>query len=515
MEQFIALHRESILGVLAGFDRMVFRGSFKSISYVKGMEIFLSAHGVLLKDFQRFANRCTAQLSSHAQAVAAKAGRPYRYLESSGVDKEGLARSIAEKDGVKDGLICVLSCVEPCKSFDVYRNQETKHLELVRRERKCRFFYFYYQHKEFGLMYVRLQSWLPFDVQVGLNGRSYLARQLDRAGIKYHQSENCFTWIEDVPRAQRLLDRLTGLAWVAVLDRLASAVNPLRRKGQPLAQVFSYYWTMRQSEYATDVMFKDRASLEAVYGALSRYAIEHLHSRDVLRFLGKKAVGRFSQQVTSDLKERIEGVRVKHHVGSNSIKMYDKQGSVLRIETTINDPSRFRVWRRAQGSSRSKLAWRELRKNVADIGRRVAICRAANGRYLQALAAVTISAPAHRVLDPVNRAVRRDGRSSRGLRLLDPKDVSLFRAVMRGEHLIDGLTNGQLRQALFPQPARDESERKRRISYVSRQLRLLRAHGLIHKVNQRRLYRISDKGHQVMSVTITLHQTETSFTKAA
>jgi len=88
------------------------------------------------------------------------------------------------------------------------------------------------------------------------------------------------------------------------------------------------------------------AALAAVYPTLCRHAIEHLHSPDVLRCLGRQHAGK--QQVTSDLKRRVEGLRVKHHVGANSIKMYDKQQRVLRIETTLNDPSKFRVWRRAE-----------------------------------------------------------------------------------------------------------------------------------------------------------------------
>ena len=515
MEQFIERHRDGIAGVLEGFDRVLFRGTLGSISYVQGFDRFMGASGLLLKDFKSFAERCTAKLAAHAEAVAGRAGRPHRYLPSAATDKEALARSIAERDGIDSGLICVLSCVEPCMSFNVRGSRRTRKLELVKQQRKCRFFYFYYQHEEFGLMHVRLQSWLPFDVQVCLNGRSYLQRQLDRAGIGYRKADNCFTSIDDVPRAQRILDRLTTRDWCATLGRIVGPLNPLLKRGGPLASVFGYYWTFRASEVATDVMFTDAAALGRVYPNLCRHAIEQLSSGDVLRFLGKKPVGRFNQQVTSDLKRRVEGVRVKHYVGANSIKMYDKQGCVLRIETTIHDPHQFQVWRRAQGDGRSKFAWRKMRKGVADTARRVTVSRDANHRYLAALAVVQDATPAHRVFDPVSQAVKKNGCRYRGLRPVCPDDAALFQAVMRGEHLLHGFTNRDVQTAWFDRPPRDGAERTRRSSAVGYRLRLLRRHGLIRKVNRRRLYRITDKGHRVMTLALAMRASNGAGLQAA
>lgn len=515
MEQFIERHGECIVGVLEGFDRVLFRGTLLSISYAEGLDRFLGATGVLLKNFKPFVERCTATLASHAQAVAARAGRPYRYLLSPKQDKEALALSIARQDGVERGLICVLSSVEPCMSFEVYRDREAKRLKLVSRQRKCRFFYFYYLDAEFGLMHVRLQSWLPCDVQVCINGRSYLQRQMDRARIGYRKADNCFTSIDDLGRAQRILDRLVTRDWRRTLDRLVAPLNPLLKKGGPLASVFGYYWTIRQSEYATDVMFTDAASLARVYPGLYLHAIEQLGSDDLLRFLGKKRPGAIKDQVVSDLKRTIEGVRVKHHAGANSIKMYDKQGSVLRIETTVNDPSRFRVWRRAQGDAKSKLAWRRMRKGVADIARRVEVCRGANHRYLQALAVVGDATPVHRVLDPISRPVRKKGQAARPMRPVAPDDAALFAAVMRGEHLLHGFTNADVQAALYDRPPRDEAERRQRSNAVGYRLRLLRRHGMIRKVARTRRYRLTLKGHTAMATAQAIRTANALMLKAA
>jgi hypothetical protein len=77
-----------------------------------------------------------------------------------------VARVIASRDGIDAGLICVLSCVEPCLSFEVHRNHSSKQLELHSRQRKCLHLYHYYLHPIFGFMHARLQTWFPFTVRI-------------------------------------------------------------------------------------------------------------------------------------------------------------------------------------------------------------------------------------------------------------------------------------------------------------------------------------------------------------
>jgi hypothetical protein len=509
MNEFLQRHDERIVGVISGFDRLVFRGTLISISYVESLEKFLGSKHVLLKDFAAFVQDCTGRIERHARAVAERAGRPYLYVASPSLSKEDLARRIAEEQGVTNGLVCVLCAVEPCRTFDIYRDRQQKRLRLVARERKCRFFYYYFIDREFGLMHVRLQSWLPFSLQVCLNGRSFLARQMEREGIGFVQKDNTFTAIADVKRAQELLDRLARRDWAKTLRRWAERANPLLQT----LDLFGYYWTIRQSEVATDVMFRDAETLREVYPALCRHAAEQFHSRDVMRFLSGRQGGSFAKEVVTHKHERIEGVRIKHAVNGNSIKMYDKQGSVLRIETTINDPKMFQVLRGDRDQGAAALAWRRMRKGICDTARRVEVSIAANGRYLQALAVVGEETPSHRILDSVSAPVQKQGRRYRALRPVSPEESRLFAATLAGEHLLTGFTNRQIQAGIFPAEAHDDRERLRRSAFVSRQLRLLRAHGLIHKVSKRRLYRVTTRGHAVMTTALIFRQTDAALLK--
>jgi len=164
---------------------------------------------------------------------------------------------------------------------------------------------------------------------------------MDRAGIGYERRDNCFTHIDDLPRAQRIFDRLVQRRWFRPLNALARKVNPWLDPQAGL-DIRGYDWTVRQDEYATDLMFKSAADLREVYPRPLDHAIGVFHSEDVLRFLGRRIQpARFNGEGRSTLQHRTEGTRVKHWVEENSIRMSDKQGTVLRIETTINNPRRL------------------------------------------------------------------------------------------------------------------------------------------------------------------------------
>jgi hypothetical protein len=185
MDELIAKHREEIAGVLSGFDRLIFRGTLRSISYPEGMMGYLWANQVRLTEFGRHVLRVSERLKQACRAKAAALRRPLKYLASAGDSKEEIARGIAAREKIEEGLVCVLSCVEPCRTYEVYRNRETRKLELASRIRKCLFFYQYWMHQEFGFLNARIQTWFPFSIQVCMNGREWLARQMRCVGIKY------------------------------------------------------------------------------------------------------------------------------------------------------------------------------------------------------------------------------------------------------------------------------------------------------------------------------------------
>ncbi len=450
MNEFIAKFGDQIMGILCGFDRLVLRGTLRALCFEEGMETYLGASEVLLKDFARHVHEVSTRLKQASLAAAEKRGREVRYLASPRLDKEKIARSIAVEGKVREGLICVLTSVEPCRTFDIYRNRESKKLEVVSRTRKCLFLYHYSIHPVFGFMHARIQTWFPFSMQICLNGREWLARQMDRAGLRYVRQDNCFPWIEDFPRAQRLMDAQRRTHWPKELDAIARQLNPIHEEIFRRFQVH-YYWTTHQSEWASDIAFRDRAVLQRLYPLLIHYAVTSFGSPQVLRFLGRRTrqdgqVPRsFHGEATTDLRQRQEGVRIKHTINGNSLKLYDKaytaMGSILRPEMTLNNPADIRVYRPREGDPKGPKAWRPLRRGIADLHRRAQVSQQANDRYLEALAGVDDSIRLEELTRPLERPASWKGKRVRALHPFQGPDTALLEAVGRGEFLLNGFRN--------------------------------------------------------------------------
>jgi hypothetical protein len=534
MKAFLSKFGGLVCGVLSGFDRLFFRGTLRNLAYQQGLQHYLWANRIPYKDFVKHSEAVTQQVQDASLELARQQKRPVLYFNSHNVDLEVEARKIAARDSIRDGLIAVFRRVEPCMSFQINKDRELKKLKITYRQRHCLHLYHYQIHPVFGFMHARIQTWFPFAVYICLNGREWLARQMDQAGLHYQQRDNSFTWLEDVHRSQALLDQQLQADWPSLLDQLARSLNPIH------ATLFArypthYYWSVAQSEWASDVMFRSRAELERLFPRWIGHAVTTFGAVDILRFLGHKiplhgkVPARFAGEVQTGLLEREEGARIKHWLNHNSIKLYDK-GSVLRSECTLNNPKDFYVKRPKEGNPDGPKAWLQLRYGLADLPRRAVICQAANERYLDALAAAHDTTPlrdlvnplCQPVLEPTPPAPTNDlpqapappapaekarakpvrTRRLRALNPLAPADAALLQAISRHEFLINGLRNRDLRELLYPTPTTDPAEQRRRSAAVGRKLRLLRAHGLLQKVANTHRYLVTDNGRTAITAVL-------------
>src|SRR5262245_36377683 len=261
MRSFLTKFAGAVRGVLCGLDRLFLRGSLRGLAHTQGFKNFLWTNGILLKDFGAYSQHVTRQLEDASLRQAQQLGREVRYLNSARCRKEDIARQVAARDHIKEGLICVLRSVDPCMSFQVVPNHQTHKLEVRYRPRKCLHLYHYQMHPVFGFMHARIQTWFPFPIYVCINGREWLARQMDQVKLRYVRRDNTFTWLEDLEHAQALFDQQLQANWPSLLDQLARDLNPAH------ATIFAraplrYYWSVEESEWASDVMFRSRAALE-------------------------------------------------------------------------------------------------------------------------------------------------------------------------------------------------------------------------------------------------------------
>lgn len=500
MRSFLTRYESEVKGVLSGFDRIRFRGTIRWLSSWRGMMSYLGTIRVLLKEFKSWSMALTEELKQSTERIAETAGRPLLYLGSSQIRKEDFALNIAQSDRLSEGLICVLTCVEPCYTFKVGPNAKLKQLELRYGPSKCLHHYFYWLHPQLGLVYLRLQTWLPLTVHIGLNGREWLANQLRAEEITFEQCDNCFVDLGDVERAQALFDRQLKTNWSGLLDGLLREVHPLSARlfrGQPL----NYYWSAEETEWATDVMFRSREALDRVYPRWVRHALTTFDCGDVLRFLGRSPKVRSykTTEICSTLKTRSEGTRVKHQVNSNSLKMYNKQGSLARVETTINNPRDMKVLRAAEGQSKNRKRYQRLRKGVADLHRRAQVSQQANERYLEALAAVDHTPSLAETIQPLCQPRRWRRRRVRGLQPFAVHDTALLAAIAKPEFMLTGFRNRDLRPLLFGPTDVTPQTVRRQSAQITRMIRMLRAHRLIRKLPKSHRYQLTETGRNTVT----------------
>lgn len=513
---FLEKYKQDIFGQISCFDRMIFRGYLTSFFQSSGMYYYLSQSNVLLKNFKEFVLKTTKQLKDHIENLAATNAVPLIYLNSPQSSKEEIVKEVLAESSDKEGLIAIIKVVELCQSVEVRGNKLTKKLEAVNSWRKCLHYYLYYVDKEFGLMHVRIQSWLPYTIQIYINGHEYLKRALTDSGITFRGYENSISWVSDIDKAQQLADKLENKKWDRFFDVIANRINPLLAK---IVAIFGsgYKWCLYQGEYATDVLYKSREKLEGIFPQLLEHSSLFKGGEDILTFFGRKVHGNFKGEVITDRKRFSQGFRVKHRLAKNSIKMYDKD-NVLRIETTINNPKVFKIYKTVTRKGQQTKAWVPMGKSVSNLYRYAQVSMTANEKYLNSLCAIDIRDNIGKKVEKLSNSVitkTKTGskRSTGGFNLLKEETGLLFEAINDSRFCLNNFRNRDLRELLIEKGGIKLKEKtkeslKKLSNKITRLISKLRAHKLIAKTPRSFCYRVTKSGMELITRILRIRKVE-------
>lgn len=419
-------------------------------------------------------------------------GLEIEFVRKKNFRKEERVRAIVAERGAAPGLVHIFSAMEPCNTFRPWHDKKNGRTFLKPDSGKCLHYYFYFILPDLGLCYLRVPTWAPFRLQFYFNGHNELACMLDKKGLAYTMLDNAFVELEDPLAAQQLADTIRP-------DRLHKRLDQVVRTYCPIVKHFrsGYHWSLMQVEYATDVVFKRQDQLAPIYEELVRTAIHAVKPDDVATFLGRKLTDAYEDEVGNNFHTRIEGTRIKHHMGKAAIKMYDKQGIILRIETTANDVSFFKHYRRVvhrDGTESHQFA--PFKKSIYSLTELTGAMDDANRRYLAFISAIDDPTNGIKDLQKVSRPARADHRSYRGFNLFHGDDLDLFRTIIRGEFNISGFRNADLRKHLKGKSS----------GQISRMLKRLRKHGLIKKARNCYKYYLTALGRRVTATALKLRE---------
>jgi hypothetical protein len=498
MESLTQRYEKQIAGTLSCFDRVVITGTLPDICHKEALARHLYFKDIRIFDYAKvFAEPLREEIRTNTERVAEEAGVEIEYLSSPRrIRKEARVQAVLEQRPVEErhqpGLVHIFSVMEPCDAFKPWRDKATGHCYLRTAASKCIHYYFYFIDPEFGLCYLRVPTWAPFRLQFYCNGHNWLANQLRQRDIAFQQLDNTFGSIADWPKAQELADEFPVDQLHRLLDAAAMRFCPVLRHFQA-----GYHWSIMQVEYATDIVFKRQDDLRPLYEGLVHTAIHAVKPDHVATFLGRKLHPNFESELGNDFHTRIEGTRIKHFMGPTSLKMYDKAGLVLRLETTTNDVTFFKHYREVEhrdGQVEKKMA--AVQKTIYSLGVLRELLGAANRRYLDFLSDLSDPTAGVRKVEKLSQTVQHDERTYRGFNLFDADDLALFSAIARGEWQISGMANATLRRVL---PDKTGPQ-------VSRLLKRLRLHGLIKKVGHCYKYYLTKFGQEVTLTALKLRE---------
>ncbi len=373
-------YASQIAGVLSCYDRIVITGTLPGVCFPEGMAKHLGLQGIRLFDYPRFAEPLRNEIRANAERIAREQGLEIEFVRSVGAfRKEDRIKAVLAQRGLQPGLVHIFSAMEPCPAFTPWTDKASGKTTLRYKDGKCLHFYFYFIDTTFGLCYLRVPTWAPFRLQFYCHGHNWLAGQLQQAGIAFTQLDNTFfSHIADWAQAQALSDAFPIEQLHRLLDTRAACYCPVAAQFGT-----TYHWSLMQVEYATDLVFHRQEDLRPLYDTLVRTAIHAVKPDHVATFLGRKLTGNFQDELGNDFHTRLEGTRIKHHMGPVAIKLYDKQALVLRIETTVNDVAFFRHHRQVEhrdGTRETKLA--PMQKTIYSLAPLRELLLAANRRYL-------------------------------------------------------------------------------------------------------------------------------------
>lgn len=469
--------------MLSCYDRLILSGTMPEISYSQGMTSYMYEKGIKIFDYPKFAEPYKEAIRANAERIAKEQGVEIEFIRKTGVRKESIISDKIKKRGDHPGLVHVLSVMETCNTYKPWHDKTTGKTFLKPDTSKCLHYYFYFIDQQVGLGYVRVPTWCPFRLQVYINGHNLLASELKQAGIKYTMIDNAFDSMEDAVKAQELSDKIC-------IEKLHRKLDEFAWQFCPVYKDFNlrYHWSVMQAEYATDIVFKKQESLQRIYSELVATAIHTVKPENITTFLGHKLDPRYQGEVGNNYNVRIEGSRIKHTMGSVSIKMYDKFSKILRIETTSNDISFFKHFREVvhrDGTRSHEMA--PLKKNIYSLSFLSENLKASNRRYLEFISAFDNKEVGRKRLEKVTSSKSENNRNYKGFNFFSVDDLTVLMAIVRGEFNINGFRNKNMQKLLGFNGGK-----------ISRLIKRLRVHGLIKKATDSYKYYLTKIGKKTI-----------------
>ena len=327
--------------------------------------------------------------------------------------------------------------MEPCSAYKPWHDKKTGQTYLKFDSGKCIHYYFYFIDEQLGLCYLRVPTWCPFRLQFYCNGHNWLAAQLRQQGIAFEMVDNAFVSIADYATANELAAHFD-------IEHLHTRLDGFARQYCPVAQELnlSYRWSIMQAEYATDLVFKRSEDLQSFLSNPAGNIDPCRQTRRHCHFPWPQTASQLPGRKRQSFQPSYPGHPPQACDGAGSIKMYDKFGMILRIETTVSDVTFFRQRRTVHHrNGEDEIQWAPMRKSIYSLAPLQEALSDANQRYLAFLSAVDLPVGGSQTLNRLTQTRIEKQHSYKGFNFFAEDDATLLRLLLRGEFTISGLSS--------------------------------------------------------------------------
>jgi len=492
MKLLTETYKDQIRGVLSCYDRIIITGTLPSVCYADGMTAYLNAKKIRIFDYPQFVQPLRDKIVTNAQTIAKESGVEIEYIKQKNFRKEDKIAKIIKERGTHPGIVHIFSALESCTLYKPWHDKLTHRTYLKYDSGKCLHYYFYFIDENLGLGYVRVPTWCPFRLQIYFNGHNLLASGLRKKNITHTLIDNVFVDISDFDKAQDLSDSFNIETLHKTLDRFAKKFCPVTEQFKT-----QYHWSIMQAEYSTDIAFKKQSGLQNLYDSLVRTAIYTVKPENIATFLGRKLHPNYQDEMGNKFDTRIQGTRIKHTMGDVSIKMYDKLSLVLRIETTTNDVSFFKHYRKVeQRDGSSILTYASMKKNIYNLSPLSKLLLEANSRYLEFISTISDRTNGIKNVFKISKTVVENNHSYKGFNFFNENDLNIMLSIERGEFNISGFQNKNIRAKIADKNS----------SQISRILARLRFHGLIKMIGRTYKYYLTTLGRHIIATALKIKE---------
>ena len=493
LEQFSELFGRFLVFVYHCFDRIVINGYLLGLTRPENAVYFFRdvlGHRAITKEVLR---QRTTEYARWVEAFARNHHIPVEWA-GKGVRKEEYVRPWLRRmeRAKRYGVYFIFKSMEQGPTFrsilPKFRTADPDYRILRPHRSRFTYYYFYLRDHILGPMVVRVASFVPFHTTYYLNGHSFIAQELTRAGIAFRRDDNAFLAVADVQALQTTADRLSPQIIRQRLDHWTLVLGPKfsRRERQAMYLRRSYF--LQQVEYCRNFIFQRRFPIHALFERGCELGLAHLTAQQISDLFGLRRTKRLKGKLHATLEQLEQGHHVLRIYCKNAfLRQYEKFRTFLRNELCANNVADFQLKKGLEHLG-------VVREKFLAITDRFATVQA---QWLN----VHVDFP---MLQHLARPIRIGAAKVPGIKIHDTRMIRLMEVLLEGATFVTGRRATELHHAVvirFQLPLEQYG-----LNQLRYDLRKLRAHGLLERDGHRYAYRLTDKGLRVALLFLLFHQ---------